>query len=398
MECKLKRFLTSSTIGISLIEVIVVILLLSISFGVFLQGLNSSKIVRTHAEFRMIQATILNDIQQKIRARRFDENISSQWSTTLGPDVASHQLTFDGSNDQVLLGDINALDGISMVTISFWFNRTQDLPANSNHNVSNIMFAKASDPENDNIEIGTDGTNIEIYIDSQYNDGPALTYNAGIQNNTWYHLALTYNKNETYEGKLHINGSEVNSWNQWGGNFDNAGGSPVTIGNSNHIETPFNGIIKEVAVWNEALTATEIATIHNSGSGFNAAVNSGNYSSASGLLGYWKINEGTGTTANDGSGYNNPGTLLNGPIWNSSGVNENSIALWDDIDDFNNYSLSSVPEYPNFSCFVTVNYVDASTNFHTYTSSITNYKSVMVKIEHPSISALIDTMIISPGF
>ncbi|MEE2764922.1 MAG: hypothetical protein VX600_00360, partial [Candidatus Neomarinimicrobiota bacterium] len=143
---------------------------------------------------------------------------------------------------------------------------------------------------------------------------------------------------------------------------------------------------------------TEIATIHNSGSGFNAAVNSGNYSSASGLLGYWKINEGTGTTANDGSGYNNPGTLLNGPIWNSSGVIENSIELWDDIDDFNNYSLSSVPGYPNFSCSVTVNYVDAITNFHTYTSSITNYKSVMVKIEHPSISALIDTMIIGPGF
>ena len=156
MECKLKRFLTSRALGISLIEVIVVILLLSISFGVLLQGLNSSKIVRTNAEFRMIQAVILNDLQQKIRARRFDENISSPWSTTLGSDAASHLLTFDGINDQVLLGDINALDGISMVTISFWFNRTQDLSANSNHNVSNIMFAKASDPENDNIEIGTD--------------------------------------------------------------------------------------------------------------------------------------------------------------------------------------------------------------------------------------------------
>ena len=143
MECKLKRLLTSSALGISLIEVIVVILLLSISFGVFLQGLNSSKIVRTKAEFRMIQAVILNDLQQKIRARRFDENISSPWSTTLGSNAVSYLLTFDGINDQVLLGDIDALDGPSMITISFWFNRTQDLPANSNHVVSNIMFAKA---------------------------------------------------------------------------------------------------------------------------------------------------------------------------------------------------------------------------------------------------------------
>ena len=346
----------------------------------------------------MIQAVILNDLQQKIRARRFDENISSPWSTTLGSNAVSYLLTFDGINDQVLLGDINALDGASMITISFWYNRTQDLPANSNHYVSNIMFAKASDPENDNIEIGTDGTNIEIYVDSQSNDGPAVIYDAGIQNNIWYHLTFTYNKNETNEGKLYINGSEVNSWDQWGGNIDNAGGSPVTIGNTNHIETPFNGIINEVAVWNEALTATEIMTVYNSGSGFNAATNSGNYSSASGLIGYWKINEGTGATVSDGSGNNNPGALVNGPSWGSSGDSENSIALWDDIDDFNNYSLSSVPGYPNFSCSVTVNYVDASTNFHTYTSSITNYKSVMVKIEHPSISALIDTMIIGPGF
>ena len=396
MECKLKRFLTSRALGISLIEVIVVILLLSISFGVLLQGLNSSKIVRTNAEFRMIQAVILNDLQQKIRARRFDENISSPWSTTLGSDAASHLLTFDGINDQVLLGDINALDGISMVTISFWFNRTQDLSANSNHYVSNIMFAKASDPENDNIEIGTDGTNIEIYVDSQNNDAPAVTYDAGIQNNIWYHLTFTYNKNETNEGKLYINGSEVNTWNQWGGNIDNAGGSPVTIGNTNHIETPFNGFINEVAVWNEALTATEITTVYNSGSGFNAAVNSGNYSSASGLVGYWKINEGTGTTAYDGSGNNISGSLLNGPSWESSGVNENSIELWDDIDDFHNYSLESIDSSP-FGCSVEVNYVDATSAFHQSQNSPTNYKSLTVKITHPTLSALTDTMVISPG-
>ena len=398
MEYKLKSFFQKNSSGITLVEVMVVLLLLSMSFLVFLQALNTGKTVRTRSELRTVQAVLLNSLEQEIRARRFDENTSPPWSATLGVDTLSSHLSFDGVNDQVLLGDIEALDGPATVTISFWFNRTQDLSANSNHYVSNIMFAKASDPENDNIEIGTDGTNIEIYVDSQNNDAPAVTYDAGIQNNIWYHLTFTYNKNETNEGKLYINGSEVNTWNQWGGNIDNAGGSPVTIGNTNHIETPFNGIINEVAVWNEALTAAEITTVYNSGSGFNAAVNSGNYSSASGLIGYWKINEGTGATVNDGSSNNNPGALVNGPSWGSSGESENSIALWDDIDDFNNYSLSSVPGYPNFSCSVTVNYVDASTNFHTYTSSITNYKSVMVKIEHPSISALIDTMIIGPGF
>jgi len=378
--------------------VIVVIILLSISFGVFLQGLNSSKIVRTNAEARMVQAIILNDIQQKIKSRRFDENNSAPWSPTLGADTFSYLLSFDGVNDQVFIGDINALDGASVVTISFWFNRTQDLPANSNHAVSNIMFAKASDPENDNIEIGTDGTLIEIYVDSQNNDGPALTYDAGIQNNILYHLVFTYDKNASNEGKLYINGSEVKAWNQWGGNFDNAGGSPVTIGNTNHIETPFKGFINEVAVWNEVLTASEILTLYNSSNSFNASDNSGNYSSASGLVGYWKLNEGTGTTAYDGSGNNNPGTLVNGPSWISSGSNENSIADWDDIDDFHTYRLDPVPEYPTFGCTVAVNYVDALDGFHTTKSSPTDYKNIMVKITHSSLSALTDTMIISSGF
>tara|TARA_B100000686_G_C16800794_1_gene985869 strand:- start:4029 stop:5225 length:1197 start_codon:yes stop_codon:yes gene_type:complete len=398
MERKLKKDITSSSSGITLIEVIIVLLLLSLSFGVFLQGLNSSKTVRSTAEFRMIQAVILNDLQQKIRARRFDENISSPWSSTLGPDTYSYHLNFDGINDQILIGDINALDGASFISISFWFNRTEDLPANSNHNVSNIMFAKASDPENDNIEIGTDGSNIEIYIDSQSNDGPALTYDAEIQNNIWYHFGFTYDRNASNEGKLYINGSEVKTWNQWGGNFDNAGGSPVTIGNTNHIETPFKGMIKELAVWSETLTASEISTIFNSGTSFDASENFSNYTSASGLIGYWKINEGTGTLSQDLSGNNNSGTLLYGPIWSLSGSNENSITMWDDIDDFNNYKISSVPEYPVFSCSVSVNYVDASTNFHLNSNSSTNYKSVMIKIEHPSISALTDTMIIGSGF
>ena len=378
-------------------EVIIVLILLSLSFLVFLQALNTGKTVRTKSELRTVQAVLLNSLEQEIRARRFDENTAPPWSAILGVDTLSSHLSFDGINDQVLLGDINALDGPSMVTISLWFNRTQDLSANSNHYVSNIMFAKASDPENDNIEIGTDGTNIEIYVDSESNDAPAVTYDAGIQNNIWYHLTFTYNKNETDEGILYINGSEVNTWDQWGGNMDNAGGSPVTIGNTNHIETPFNGSINEVAVWNKALTANEIATVYNSGSGFNAAVNSGNYLSASNLVGYWKINEGTGTTAYDGSGNNISGSLLYGPSWESSGVNENSIEFWDDIDDFHSYLLTSIPDYPAFGRTVTVNYVDAATSFNTVSSNPTNYKSVTVTITHSSLSTLTDTMVISPG-
>jgi len=396
MEYKLIPILKFRSNGMSLIEVLIVVVLLSLSFTFFLKGLDTARIVRTTSELRTIQAVILNSIQQQIRSRRFDENNTSPWSTKLGPDANSSILSFDGVNDQILLGDINALDNHSLMTISFWFNRTQDLPANSNHRISNIMFAKASDAENDNIEIGTDGGYVEIYLDSD-NYNSDLNFDAGISNNTWYHLVLTYNKNDPYEARLYINGSNVKSWNTWGGNIRNASGSPVTIGNTNHVETPFKGYIKEVALWSEALSPYEIMTIYSSEDSFNPNISYEDYSSSSGLIGYWKINEGLGTIAQDASGNNNRGTLLNGPVWSLFGVDENNITQWDDIDDFDNYTLSSIPKHPTFSCSVAVKYVDPSSGFHTSVDNPTGYKSVIVKVFHPTISTMVDSMIISQG-
>lgn len=43
-----------------------------------------------------------------------------------------------------------------------------------------------------------------------------------------------------------------------------------------------------------------------------------------GLVGWWKLDEGSGTTANDSSGQGNTGTLTNGPTW-TSGKRDGSI-------------------------------------------------------------------------
>src|SRR5262249_19564015 len=41
---------------------------------------------------------------------------------------------------------------------------------------------------------------------------------------------------------------------------------------------------------------------------------------ASGLVAYWKFDEGSGTTAADSSGNGNTGTLINGPLWSAGRV------------------------------------------------------------------------------
>ena len=73
----------------------------------------------------------------------------------------------------------------------------------------------------------------------------------------------------------------------------------------------FRGLIDEVAVWDEALTAAEITALYNAGSGLDASANGGNYSSSDNLVGYFKMNEGTGNTLTDASGNGNTATLDN---------------------------------------------------------------------------------------
>jgi hypothetical protein len=52
----------------------------------------------------------------------------------------------------------------------------------------------------------------------------------------------------------------------------------------------------------------------------------------SGLVGYWKLNDGFGTTAADSSGNGNSGTLINGPLWTPGKVG--AALSFDGVDDY----------------------------------------------------------------
>jgi len=177
--------------------------------------------------------------------------------------------SFDGVDDIISCGDITNLRRPGYFTVMFWFKRTQDNSGtsyDSNHKTNNIMYSKGSDPNNDNIEIGSEGSEIEIYLDSAGGDDE-LSFDAGISNDTWYHLAVTYDQDQSDETTLFIDGSEVKSWNDASGILDKSTGSPVTIGDTDHISAPFTGQIDEVTVWTSVLTPSQISAIYNSGSG-----------------------------------------------------------------------------------------------------------------------------------
>jgi hypothetical protein len=134
-------------------------------------------------------------------------------------------------------------------------------------------------------------------------------WNTGVSINTgaWQHVVAIYDNGAM---RFYFNGTEYTT-NQNEGNHSSSG--KFTIG-GNQTHSPHNyygGQIDEVAVWNEALSANEISALYNSGAGLDASSNSGDYISSSNLVGYFKMNEGSGTTISDSSGNGASGTLNN---------------------------------------------------------------------------------------
>ena len=72
--------------GVSFIELLIVIVLLSLAFGALMKVFTTSTDITAEAEIRTIQATLANDSMNKIRSKRFDEHFTEEWSTTLGPE------------------------------------------------------------------------------------------------------------------------------------------------------------------------------------------------------------------------------------------------------------------------------------------------------------------------
>ena len=136
------------------------------------------------------------------------------------------------------------------------------------------------------------------------------TDNNTISTNTWQHVAVTYDRTSgSNNPSIYINGvlqtiSTISSVPTGTPNSDSA--NTVTIGNNGAAGTrTFDGFIDDIRVYNYARTPAQIAWDMNRGR----------------PVGWWKLDEGSGTTANDSSGLGNSGTLTNTPTWTTGKFN-----------------------------------------------------------------------------
>jgi MYXO-CTERM domain-containing protein len=185
-------------------------------------------------------------------------------------------LEFNDSNDHIDFGDIAAMSSQGAFSVSMWFNRDVDRTDATNHNVDNVLIAKSSNSKNDNFELGTDGANAEVYIDSTAGADATATYAVGVQDDVWHHVVLTYDpaRDPGDEMVLYLDGSQAASDNRWGGNLDQSNGSPLTLGMArpdNQNWGDFDGMMDDVAIWSRAITPAEIAALYNGGTGAPAS-------------------------------------------------------------------------------------------------------------------------------
>ena len=228
--------------------------------------------------------------------------------------VNGQSLMFNGNDAYVDMGTPSNLL-MDYVTVSAWVY--PDWDGNYDYIVSRETGYVLRNEGNNLAFVVTLNNTVEYYD----------TYTTLTNKNEWAHVVGTYD-GET--SKLYVNGVLKSSDDSPSGKLTIDSSSPFRIGNAYCCQNRgFKGNIDEVAIWDEALSAVEVAALYNSGYGINAVNNSGDYTSSSNLQGYWKMNEGTGSILADGSNNNNLGNIY-GATWSDHTViNPNSPTSFD---------------------------------------------------------------------
>lgn len=300
---------------------------------------------------------------------------TSEWVSgfNISDSTTDASIRFNGVHDYVSFGAAPSLNSTSF-TLEAWIYREGTGLSTSTGTggvVAVPIIAKgrseSETPNNVNMNyfLGINSSN-QLVADFEESTGPnhPVTGTASIPNNTWTHVAATYNS-ATGIWNLYINGASdkiitlsspfipVNTSIQHA-----AVGS--ALNSTGVADGFFNGKIDEVKIWSKALVIGDLQP--------NADCPLENYSSATGLLGHWSFNEnGNITAANSKTGGVN-GTLISnnisvnptngGPSWacNSSSANyyrsKNVSGVWSQASNweiFNGSTWTVATKPPGFS-------------------------------------------------
>jgi hypothetical protein len=256
-------------------------------------------------------------------------------------------LNFDGVDDYVTVADpgtASALDfgSASTITLSAWV-KPSTFDGTEGAIISKEVNNSSASP---NYYIGSDvcsGSTCQLIFaydtgSCDFSAPQAFTSSAAVLTaNVWQYVSVTYSFGTGSSIKIYVNGIEqVGTWIIGNGNIAPCQGNMRLIIGQNYDGQTFNGTIDEVRIYNRALSANEVKSLYDLGASdkvnTSVATPQGTGRLDSGLAGYWKLDENTGTSAGDASVNGNSGTLTNGPTWTTGRIG--SAVTFDGTDDY----------------------------------------------------------------
>lgn len=219
-------------------------------------------------------------------------------------------LMFDGLDDHLAIADAPALNPRAF-TVEGWFNFA------SIGGIRVLVAKPLGAGSGDSIAVWLDGAQLRAIAQDFVRQAPMLAYNWPHPAGTWHHVAYTFDDDANRHALL-VDGVEVT-----GADTDVTlayDAHPFLIGadiEGGRLGYFLHGATRDVRFWNRARSAAQIG----------ADLNRRLTGSETGLVGLWRLDEGTGETARDSSPSGVNGRLVNGPAWSFLGGEDLTAAI-----------------------------------------------------------------------
>lgn len=285
---------------------------------------------------RVLGATEITNLYN-LGAARLEASQNSQMTNGLvglwsfdGKDIAgttAYDRSSSGNNGTLTGGPTSVLGQLGQ---ALSFNGTSQTVTGSAVSISNGSYTlsawarrtSASASGNYIFEQGSAGTSLFMGFSAVSSFECSVwgsNFSVAIVNDTNFHLWTCTYDSGLNQRKIYRDG--VNIASGAGGNFA-VPPSGFKIGNAPDIgNVYFGGTIDDVRVYNRALSAGDVWTLYQMGK--PDAVNSADSQIDplnKGIVGYWKLDDGSGTSAADASGNANTGTLVSSPTWGAGKI------------------------------------------------------------------------------
>ena len=236
-------------------------------------------------------------------------NVNENWLFQFSADNDTC-LEFDGTDDYVSFG--NVLTRYLSFTLEAWIKPD----AYSASSGTQIILERSEDgstaAKNTNWQIALSNNGLRCKY--QYGTGSNVVNvvtTSAITVNNWHHVAVLRDDSND-EMRFYVDGVKIGTVTTDVSNPPSAGTSGVvSIGSNFEQNNEFDGEIAHTRVWSMARSDNQIAHY------YNRTIDS----TASNLVGYWKLDEGTGSTVLDSSSNSNSGTITDAN-WSVGGFDE----------------------------------------------------------------------------